>query len=159
MTRLDHRLQPVGLEFLDSPPLRMAFSTAIAASQAAVHRALAEDTEEWPQWFAAVSRATSTADGRYIRLAGGFRFEETVLVSQAPERYAYRADAMNRPGARAIVEEWRIAPAARGSIVQWTIAVDPTRAAAPLLRLSAPLLRAAFRRAMRRLDLRLALQG
>ncbi|SEO52411.1 Polyketide cyclase / dehydrase and lipid transport [Actinacidiphila rubida] len=159
MARPHRRLRPVGLEFLDAAPLRMAFSTAITASPGAVHRALAEDTENWPRWFGAVRRARPTADGRFIALAGGLRFEETVLAVEAPERYAYRADTVNRPGVRAIAEEWRVAPAGGGSLVQWTIAVEPAPAAAPFLRLSAPLLRAAFRRAMRRLDLRLATQA
>ena len=156
MAGLKHRLRPVELDFVGSAPLRLAFSAAVAASPEAVHRALAEDTEGWSEWFAAVSSARRTPQGRQVTLAGGLRFEETVLASEAPKRYAYRADAMNRPGARAIVEEWRIEPAARGSLVQWTVAVDPARPAALLLRLATPVMRAAFRRAVHRLDLRLA---
>jgi uncharacterized protein YndB with AHSA1/START domain len=156
MARLKHRLRPVGPDFLDSAPLRLAFTAAIAASPEAVYRALAEDTEGWTEWFAAVSHAGAVPEGRRIGLAGGLRFEETVLVSERPRRYAYRADATNRPGLRAMAEEWRVEPAAGGSLVQWTIAVDPAPAAALFLRVLAPALRTAFRRAMQRLDLRLA---
>ena len=155
MAGLKHRLRPVEPDFVESAPMRLSFSAAVTAAPEAVHRALAEDTEGWAQWFAAVSSARPTARGRQVTLAGGLRFEETVLASEAPKRYAYRADAMNRPGVRAILEEWRIEPAARGSLVQWTIAVDPAPAAALFLRLITPMLRAAFRRAVHRLDLRL----
>ena len=156
MARLKHRLRPVGLDFLDTAPLRLAFTAAIAAAPEAVHRALAEDTEGWTEWFAAVTHAGPTEDGRTIGLTGGLRFEETVLLSESPRRYVYRTDATNRPGLRAMAEEWRVERAAGGSLVQWTIAVDPAAATALVLRLSAPALRSSFRRAMQRLDLRLA---
>jgi hypothetical protein len=156
MSALKHRLRPVELDFVESAPLRLAFSVAVTASPEAVHRALAEDTEDWARWFAAVSSARPTLGGREVVLGGVLRFEETVLACEAPKRYAYRADATNRPGVRAIAEEWRIEPAVRGSLVQWTVAVDPAAPAALLLRLAAPLMRAAFRRALHRLDLRLA---
>ncbi|MBY8882486.1 SRPBCC family protein [Streptomyces sp. PLK6-54] len=153
---MKHRLRPVGPEFLDTAPLRLAFTAAIAAAPRDVHHALAEDTEGWTQWFAPVTHAGPTPEGRSIGLAGGLRFEETVLLSEPPRRYVYRADATNRPGLRAMAEEWRVAPAAGGSLVQWTVAVDPGPAAALALRVAAPALRTSFRRAMQRLDLRLA---
>lgn len=40
--------------------------------------------------------------------------------------YAYRADVTNAPGARALVEEWRLTPAGTGTRVQWTFAADGT---------------------------------
>ncbi len=65
-----------------------------------VFRALAEDVPGWSEWFSAVTLARPTGDGagREIRLRGGTRFQETVLVAEAPEVYAYRMeDVSNAP--------------------------------------------------------------
>jgi uncharacterized protein YndB with AHSA1/START domain len=156
MARLTHQLRAVGPDFLGAAPVRLSFSAAVAASPEGVYRALAEDTEGWPEWFGAVKSARPTEAGRYVVLSGGVHFDETVLVADAPERYVYRADAMNRPGARAILEEWRVEPVpAGGSLVRWTIAVDPVRGTTVFLRLFAPALGVAFRGALRKLDRRL----
>jgi uncharacterized protein YndB with AHSA1/START domain len=154
MARPPHRLRPVGLDFLDTAPVRMAFSVVLVAPPQALYHALAEETRNWPTWFAAVKDAHPRGDdGRVITLSGGLRFEETVLVAEAPRRYVYRADTLNRAGLRALVEQWRVEPVGGGSMVQWTVAAGPTPAAAVFLRLSRPALRAAFRRAAHKLDL------
>lgn len=70
--------------------------------------------------------------------------------------YAYRVDVTNVPGARAMVEEWRLEPAGTGTRVRWTMAVDgvaPFRLAMKAGRLG---LAAGFRDAMTSLDRRLA---
>lgn len=155
MARPTRQLRPVGVDFLGTAPVRLVFSVAVAASPDAIYRALAEDTESWPEWFGAVKSARSTAAGRDIVLSGGLRFEETVLVAEPPKRYVYRADAVNRPGVRAIIEEWRVEPVpGGGSLVRWTVAVEPARAATGFLRLLAPALGVSFRGAMRKLDRR-----
>jgi hypothetical protein len=130
----------------------MAFSAVLVASPGTVYHALAEETRNWPAWFAAVKDAQPTQGGRLIALAGGIRFEETVLAAERPRRYAYRVDTVNRPGLRALVEDWRIESIAGTSLVQWTVAADPAPAAAVLLRLFRPVLRTVFRRAAHRLD-------
>ncbi|WP_328911862.1 MULTISPECIES: SRPBCC family protein [unclassified Streptomyces] len=154
MARLNRRLRPVELDFLDAAPVRLVFSAAIAAPPRAAYHALAEDTAGWSEWFGAVRSARPTENGRHVVLSGGLRFDETVLAAESPRRYAYRGDATNRPGVRAVLEEWRVEPLARGSLVQWTIAVEPAAPAAVFLRAFTPVLRASFRRAMHRLDLR-----
>jgi uncharacterized protein YndB with AHSA1/START domain len=156
MARPTRRLRPVEPDFLAAAPVRLTFSAAVSASPEAVYHALAEDTEGWPEWFGAVRSARRAESGRHIALFGGLRFAETVLVADAPERYVYRADTMNRPGARAILEEWRVTPVpGGGSLVRWTLAVDPARPATVFLRLFAPVLGVSFRTAMRRLDRRI----
>ncbi|PAZ11105.1 MxaD family protein [Streptomyces sp. SA15] len=152
------RLRPVGIEFLGTAPVRLVFAREISASPEAVFRALAEDVPGWTEWFAAVTLARPLEDGarREIRLKGGTRFQETILTAKEPEVYAYRVDVTNAPGARALVEEWRLAPAGTGTRVRWTFAADGT---APF-RLVLPLARAglgrAFRDAVTSLDRRLA---
>ncbi|MFF3335341.1 SRPBCC family protein [Streptomyces sp. NPDC002888] len=152
------RLRPVGLDFVDTAPLRLVFTTEIAAAPEAVFPALAEDVPGWAEWFSAVrlARPTDGGAGREVRLKGGARFEETILVAKQPEVYAYRVDVTNAPGPRALVEEWRLTPTGTGTRVQWTFAADgpaPFRAA---LRLARTGLDHTFRDAVTALDHRLA---
>jgi hypothetical protein len=149
-------LRRVEPDFLDTAPVRLVFTLAVTASPKAVHHALAVDTEAWPAWFRAVRSARPTPAGRDVALAGGVRFEETVLANEAPSRYVYRADTCNVPGPRALVEEWRVESTGAGSLVQWTFAMDgpaPLRLAMRALR---PGLGRAFRQAVLALDVRLA---
>ncbi|MGJ5749659.1 SRPBCC family protein [Streptomyces puniciscabiei] len=152
------RLRPVDLGFVGAAPVRLVFAREVSASPDQVFHALAEDVPGWAQWFSAVTlaRATDGSAGREIRLRGGTRFEETVLAAKAPELYAYRVDATNAPGLRALAEEWRLTPRGSGTRVQWTFAAD---GAAPLrfvLGLARPGLGRAFRDAVTALDRRLA---
>ncbi|MEU6992181.1 SRPBCC family protein [Streptomyces sp. NPDC046465] len=151
------RLRPVGLDFVDSAPLRLVFVREVSAPPEAVYRALADDVTSWPQWFTAVTlcRPTGGGTGREVRLKGGTRFRESVLAADGPVRYTYRVDETNAPGMRALVEEWRLSPAGDGTRVQWTFAAD---GAAPLrgaLRLGRAGLGRAFRDAVTALDRRL----
>ncbi|MEU6537391.1 SRPBCC family protein [Streptomyces sp. NPDC047000] len=151
------RLRPVGIEFTASAPVRLVFTRDAAAAPEAVFRALAEDVPGWAEWFSAVTSARRTADGagREIRLWGGTRFDETVLVAEPAEVYAYRVDATNAPGARALAEEWRLTPAGTGTRVRWTFAADGTAVFRGVLALARPGLGRAFRAAVASLDQRL----
>ncbi|MER6622272.1 SRPBCC family protein [Streptomyces sp. NPDC000931] len=153
-----HRLRPVGHEFVRTAPVRLVFVREIAAAPERVYRALAEDVTGWTEWFGAVtlSRPLDDGAGREIRLRGGTRFRETVLVTEEPEVYAYRVDVTNAPGARALAEEWRLAPAGTGTRVRWTFAADGPAAFRLVLRAARPGLGRAFRAAVTSLDRRLA---
>ncbi|WP_327685468.1 SRPBCC family protein [Streptomyces sp. NBC_00467] len=155
---MPRRLHPVELDFAESAPVRLVFTGDISASPEAVYRALAEDVTDWPAWFDAVSSAVPTRDGagRDVKLKGGIFFSETVMATDPHERYAYRVDTTNAPGLRALLEEWAITPTAQGSRVRWTFAVDGPAPVRALLRLSRAGLGTSFRRAIRRLDRRLA---
>ncbi|MEU1406013.1 SRPBCC family protein [Streptomyces sp. NPDC005728] len=149
-----HRLRPVEIDFVETAPVRLVFIRDIAAAPDAVFRALAEDVSGWPEWFSAVSSVRPTEGGREVRLRGGTRFEESVLVAKAPELYAYRVDVTNTPGARAWIEEWRLTPAGTGSRIRMTFALDGTAAFRLVCRLARPGVGRAFRQAVARLDRR-----
>lgn len=153
-----HRLRPVGHEFVRAAPVRLVFEREIAAAPERVFRALAEDVTGWTEWFGAVTLARPLDDGagREIRLRGGTRFRETVLAAEEPEVYAYRVDVTNTPGARAMAEEWRLAPAGSGTRVRWTFAADGTAPFRLVLKAARPGLGRAFRSAVTSLDRRLA---
>ncbi|MBC9725385.1 SRPBCC family protein [Streptomyces sp. TRM68367] len=153
-----HRLRPEGLDFVERAPVRFVFARKISAPPETVYRALADDVPGWAEWFSQVASARPLDGdaGREVRLKGGVRFQESIIASKEPEVYAYRVDVTNAPGARALVEEWRLAPAGTGTRVQWTFATDGT----PAFRLMMKPFRAAqaraFRDAVTALDRRLA---
>ncbi|CAL9622037.1 SRPBCC family protein [Streptomyces sp. enrichment culture] len=153
-----HRLRPVGQEFASVAPVRLVFEREISAAPPAVFDALARDVAGWTAWFRVLTlaRPLDGGAGREIRLLGAARFRETILAAEEPDVYAYRVDVTNVPGARAMVEEWRLEPAGTGTRVRWTMAVDgvaPFRLAMKAGRLG---LAAGFRDAMTSLDRRLA---
>ncbi|WP_405875761.1 SRPBCC family protein [Streptomyces sp. NBC_00005] len=152
------RLRPVGLDFVDTAPVRLVFAREVSAAPEAVFRALAEDVPGWAEWFTAVRLARPLDDGarREVLLTGGTRFEETVLAAKEAEVYAYRADVTNAPGMRALVEEWRLVAAGTGTRVQWTFAADGTGPFRLVLKAARAGLGRAFRDAVTSLDRRLA---
>lgn len=153
------RLRPVGLDFLESAPLRLVFDTEVTASPSAVYRALAEEVADSPSWFPAIAAARPTAGGagREIRLRGGVVFQERILVTDAAERYAYRVEETNAPGVRALMEEWLLSPAPRGTgtRVRWTMAAEGAAPFRLVMRLARSGVGRSFRDAMRNLDRRL----
>lgn len=147
--------RPAGLDFCRSAPIRLVFTADLTTPPEAVHDALAQDTAGWTAWFDAVTAAVPTASGRDITLRGGIRFQETVLASDSPTRYAYRADATNAPGLHALVEEWALSPTPdHGTRLRWTFAADGSPVLRAALRLARPGVGLAFRRAARALDRR-----
>ncbi|MCX3062245.1 SRPBCC family protein [Streptomyces beihaiensis] len=151
------RLLPVGLDFLDTAPLRLVFAREVSASPDAVYHALADDVPGWSEWFAAVTLARPLGDGarREIRLKGGGRFLETIVAAEPDSVYAYRVDETNAPGARALLEEWRIVPVAGGARVRWTFTADGTAPFLLAVRLGRAGLGRAFRDAVGALERRL----
>ncbi|GAA0909208.1 SRPBCC family protein [Streptomyces thermoalcalitolerans] len=154
------QLRPVGIDFVGGAPVRLVFAREISASPGRVFGALAEDVPGWTEWFSAVTYARPADGGarREIHLRGGARFQETILAARRPELYAYRVDTTNVPGARALVEEWRLAPAGTGTRVQWTVAADGTAPFRLALTLARWGLGLSFRDAVTSLDRRLSVR-
>ncbi|MDI3404735.1 SRPBCC family protein [Streptomyces cavernicola] len=152
------QLSPVGLDFVDSAPVRLVFARELTAPPAAVYRALAEDVTGWPAWFKAVTLCRPTADGagREVKLIGGTRFQETILAAEPDERYAYRVDTVNAPGLRALVEEWLLTPSGTGTRVQWTFAADASAPIRIAMKAARPGMGQAFKAATGKLDERLS---
>ncbi|MFF6777153.1 SRPBCC family protein [Streptomyces sp. NPDC012637] len=154
---MQRRLRPVELDFTESAPLRLVFTADLTAPPAAVFRSLAVELGSTPAWFTAVTSATPTdgGAGRTVRLRGGIEFRETILAHDPAVRYAYRVDETNAPGVTALLEEWALSPAADGTRVRWTMAVDGNGACRTVMRLARPGVGRSFRDAMRSLDRRL----
>ncbi|MFF9348981.1 SRPBCC family protein [Streptomyces sp. NPDC014734] len=150
-------LRPVGIDFVESAPLRLVYAAELSASPEDVYRALADDVPGWPLWFTAVTAARPLEEGtgREVRLRGGTVMRETILAAQPCERYAYRGDEVNAPGLRALAEEWLITPVGAGTRLRWTFAADGSGPFRFALRLGRAGVGRAFRDAARRLDGRL----
>ncbi|MFC5247108.1 SRPBCC family protein [Streptomyces nigrescens] len=151
------RLRPVELDFVESAPLRLVFTAEVSAPPKAVYAALADDVADWSCWFTGVARSAPTqgGTGREVRLTGGTRFTETILAAEPDAHYAYRVDTTNAPGLRALLEDWRLAPAGGGTRLRWTFAADGPAPFRLLLTLARPGLGRAFRESARALDRRL----
>ncbi|MEU8713119.1 SRPBCC family protein [Streptomyces sp. NPDC048663] len=147
-----HQLRPVGLDFVETAPVRLVFARETRAAPDTVFRALAEDVAGWSRWMTGVRSARPTEGGREVRLRGGVRFAETVIASTAPEVYAYRVDTANVPGARAWLEEWHLSPYGTGTRVRMTFAMDGTAPFRAVCRLAAPGMGRAIREGIRALD-------
>lgn len=155
--------RPVGLDFLESAPLRLSFAGTLHASPEAVFDAVARDVDALPRWYGAVAAAGyggpaphGLGTKRRVKLVGGAAFHEEVIAWDAPHRYAYRIERTNVPGIRAMAERWAVVETSKGTRLVWTIALDATRATAVLARSMAPGMGVATRRALARLDRRLA---
>lgn len=155
---MPRRLRPVGLDFVETAPVRLVFAREMSAPPDRVFHALNDDVPGWAEWFAAVTHAESLDDGagRAVRLKGGGRFRETVIAAEKPEVYAYRVDLTNVPGAHAMAEEWRLTPSGAGTRVRWTFAVDGTAPFRLAVRAARAGLGRAFRDAVTTLDHRLS---
>ncbi|MGW7351075.1 SRPBCC family protein [Streptomyces sp. NPDC054784] len=150
------RLRSVGLEFVETAPVRLVFSRRAGSAPEALFAQLS-DVPSWPEWFGGVSEARPLAGGerRVIGLRGGARFLETV-VTEPPARYSYRIDETNVPGVRAMWEDWRLDPDGDGTLVTYTMALDGHPVCRAVVRLLGPGLGRTFRAAVRSLDERIA---
>jgi hypothetical protein len=155
------RLRAETLEFLRTAPKRWTFEAPVRAPHEAVFDAIAADPSTW-HWFPGFTT------GRYVSPSphgvGAIRevkvgpsiYRETIIAYDRPTRWAYRVDETTIPLARALVEEWAVAPAPSGAVVRWTFAIDPRimfRAIGPA---ASAVLRRTFRRAMANLGASLA---
>lgn len=154
------KLRPVGLDFVESAPIRWSFEAVVPAPRARVFEVVAGDAAGWAEWFPGFS--SGAYDGprgvgakRIVRYAGTTIFE-TILAWDEPTRWTFRVDRWAVPMAKALVEDWTFEDHADETLVRWTYAAEPTLS----VRLIAPVQRRTmsrtFRRAMRNLGERLA---
>jgi uncharacterized protein YndB with AHSA1/START domain len=153
-----NQLRPVELDFLHDAPVRLVFEATIASSPEAVFDALSADPATWPTWFPGLRDGGYEGDPpygvgtkRWVKQARSV-YRETIMAWDRPTQWAYRIDETNTSLAKALLEEWAVSPAAGGSTVRWTFAIDPRilfRSLQPIMR---PVIGRVFQRAMRNLS-------
>lgn len=125
-------LRPVGLEFLDTAPMRFEVEAQTALSREEVWSAFI-DAPTWPSWFPGVTEAAYREQARAygvgtIRTANvnGVEFEETMLAWDDPTRWIYRIDRTTADLALAQVEATLFEERSTGGTrVVWILACEP----------------------------------
>jgi hypothetical protein len=151
------KLRKVSLDFLTEAPKRWRFDARMISPPHAVFAAISADPSTWG-WFPGMTGGAYDAPGphgvgstREVR-QGPSVYRETILAWDEPTRWVYRVDEMTVPLAHALVEEWAIESAADGSVVRWTLAIDPRALFIAVLPVAPRGMERIFRRAMRNLD-------
>jgi uncharacterized protein YndB with AHSA1/START domain len=151
------KLRKVSLDFLNDAPKRWRFDARMIAPPKTVFAAISADPSTW-RWFPGMTGGAYDGPGphgvgstREVRQGPSF-YRETILAWDEPTLWVYRVDEMTVPLAHALVEEWAIEPADDGSLVRWTLAIDPRRLFVAMLPVAPLGMERIFRRAMRNLD-------
>jgi hypothetical protein len=125
-----HHLEPVGLEFLTSAPVRFDYTAPLPAPADAVFAVISADPSTWT-WFPGLTNARYESPPPFgvgtLRsvVMDGVAYRETLLAFDAPTRWAYRVDESSDATFRALAEDWVMADGGGGSTLTWTFAVDP----------------------------------
>jgi hypothetical protein len=124
------RVQPVDLSFAERATYALIHDADIAAEPAAVFEVLA-DHESWPERFGAGVRGewvTSPPHGigavRTVQ-SGALYLVECFVAWEPATRFSFTVIEANLPFARAMLEDWRIAPLRQGSRVTYAIYYEP----------------------------------
>jgi uncharacterized protein YndB with AHSA1/START domain len=137
-------LRPETLDFVDRAPLRVSQATTVGAPPLRVFAAFA-DAPSWPRWFPLMRRASWTS--AEIERVGAERevalhllgvYRERFLAWEPGVRFAFTMTETSSPLAKAIVEDFQMAPVRDGEATRlsWTLAAEPSvigRAARPVI--------------------------
>jgi len=147
-----YALRPEDLSFMDTAPIQIREEATIAAPPDQVWPAFA-DAAAWPSWFSGMKDAHYTSGSpfgvdstRAVKVAT-LKVNETILVFDENERFAFRVDDANVPALAAMVELITLEPSGGGAdtIVVYRQAVELKTWA----RLFAPIMHRQLRGALR----------
>jgi hypothetical protein len=133
-----HELRPVGLDFLESAPVRFDYAAELPAPGPTVFAAIAADPSTWT-WFPGLTDAGYTsapphgAGSTRAVVMGGVSYRETMLAWEAPTRWAYRVDESGEDTFRALAEDWTVDDLGDRAVLRWAFCVDPAPEVAPLI--------------------------
>ena len=163
MPAVQWQLREVASDFFETADYRCTTTAALRASPDAVFYALAHDPSGWGDWNPGFS-----SKGRYITpppqgrgsvrevVMAGLLYTDTILQWEEPRHWAFCVSQAGAPFARALGEDYRITADGDGSVVQWTIAMEPRLALRAMQPLMDAFLPRYFKRAMRNLDKKLS---
>jgi carbon monoxide dehydrogenase subunit G len=132
--------RPVGLDFIESAPLRFVNEVEINASPEEVFKVLA-DAESWPRFLKDAIKAEWTSPEPHgvgstrTLILKGMTAQEHFIAWEPGKRFTFFVPEITAPLARAICEDYRLEPAGRGKTrFTYVVACEPGL----LLRLTGP---------------------
>lgn len=139
------KLQPAGLDFLETAPLRFSTEVDIAGDIDLVWSVIT-DNSTWVEWFENCGYVTSDDDewtevGQHRTIKSTpFVIDETLIAIDAPHRWVIELTRSNVPMANRMVEVLELTDTSRNGEdrtgVRWTAAVEPLWYLAPFARVN-----------------------
>lgn len=144
-------LEPTGLAYFDTAPLRIVSSATLAASPDKVFASFA-DPAQWPKWFPLMKTAQWTkGEGGvgaerevWLTALGGHR--ERMIAWEPGKRFSFTMIGTTSPLGTQIAEDYKLSPAGSGTQLDWVLAVTPTTVG----KLGKPVLSAFMRRVFKK---------
>jgi Polyketide cyclase / dehydrase and lipid transport len=125
-------LEPVELSFFGDAPVKVTTHVFIAASRSSVFAAISGDPGGWGDWFPGFDHSGHWESPQphgvgSVRTVRAFRtdYRETLLAWDDDERWAFRVDSSSSGLFAAFAEDYRLADAADGTLLSWTVAFRP----------------------------------
>lgn len=151
-----HCLEPADASVFDSATHLFRFPIKLPVPPTRVWESLASDRSlaAWPlgrglyldlHWTS--PRPFGTGTTRQVTLPLRLcTLRESFFRWDEGKGYSFYAEAVNRPGLRRFAEDYVLQTTAAGTLLTWTVALEPAPRAARTLQLAAPLVRLAFGR-------------
>lgn len=125
-------LRPVDATFLDTAPWRWTHDAVISASPEEVFKVLC-DADAWPRWFAEMKhlrwttpRPFGPGTQRTVVMNSGLVIDEHFFIWEEGRRYAFYSTTLNRPGLKALAEDYILDDHPQGCRFTYKVAVEPT---------------------------------
>ena len=151
-----HRLEPADASIFESAPQLLRFRIELPVPPARVWESLASDESlaAWPmgpglhltlRWT--TPRPFGVGTTRELTFPyGALTFRERFFRWHEGEGYSFYAEQIDRPGLRRFAEDYVLQQTGSGTLLLWTVAIEPTPQGARVLGPAAPLIRLAFSR-------------
>jgi len=128
------------MEFFDEAPARFVAEVDVAATPDDVFEAF-EDAESWPKWALPIKHVEWTSPPpfgvgttRTVTMMGGVG-KEVFIAWERGRRMAFRFTETSMPNTAAFAEDYQVTDLGNGRTrVRWIMAMEPTGASAPMLR-------------------------
>lgn len=147
-----HPCRKVGLDYLETAPVRFSNTVAIALAPDELFGVLAR-ADTWPRWAKVITHVDYTSPEpfgvgttRTVTMRGGLVADETFLAWEPGRRLAFRFDAASTSALAAFLEVYTIVETPTGCDLTWALAQEldgPSKVLTPLTR---PVTNLVFRR-------------
>lgn len=152
------QMRKVGLDFLATAGKVYVTEGTLNAARPDVWAAFVDPTT-WRNWWPGVQSASYRGASRPYgvgtfreAIVGKQRYEEYIVTWDEGRRWAYYIDRATLPIATAQLECTEFEDSGNGTLVRWTLALDPRVLMIVMAPFFPSIMRALFSRAMRRLD-------